>query len=308
MDIQVVISTICVMGIMIAIGSFFALKVNVTKEVKSVLILLILNVAVPAVILNGIFSVEMTGETLSLAAMVFGISLVYHIGALGLVYIFAKLFRFKSIFALKMTILGALGNTGFIGIPLAATIFGAPGGFLAAIFDAGLSVTVYTVVIYLLQAEGRFHIRQLKAVINIPVMAIIFGILAAVTGFEPPQMIIQLTTMLAGLAAPMAMLYVGMLLPPLLKKRGKALYPELWFPLSFRLLILPLIVMLIFTLVSFEGWVANLIVLQAAMPTAMVIAVLFSRYTAEEDTAVVAIFGSTLLSLATIPLISYLML
>jgi len=308
MDIQVVVSTIIVMGIMIAIGALFAMRVTVTKEVKYVLILLILNVAVPAVILNGIFSVEMTGETLALAGQIFGISVLYHIVALLIVGAFAKLCRFKSTFALKMTILGALGNTGFIGIPLAATIFGGAGGFLAAIFDAGLSVTVYTVVIYLLQAEGKFRFKQLKAIVNIPVIAIILGIGVAVTGFEPPQMVIQLTSMLAGLAAPMAMLYVGMLLPPLLKNQRKIFFPELWFPLSFRLLVLPLSMMLILSLFSFEGWIGQLIVLQTAMPTAMVVAVLFSRYTAEEDTAVVTIFSSTLLSLLTIPFIAFLML
>ncbi|PPA71138.1 auxin efflux carrier [Jeotgalibacillus proteolyticus] len=308
MDIQVVISTICVMGIMIAIGSFFALRVDVTREVKYVLILLIINVAVPAVILNGIFSVEMTGDTLALAGTVFGISLAYHIGALLFVGAFARIFRFKSIFALKMTILGALGNTGFIGIPLIATIFGPMGGFLAAIFDAGLSVVVYTLVVYLLQAEGKFRFRQLKALINVPVVAIIVGILSAITGFQPPHMIVQLTSMLAALAAPMAMLYVGMLLPPLLKKKDKVFFPELWFPLSFRLLIIPLAMMVILSLLSFDGWISQMIVLQTAMPTAMVVAVLFSRYTSEEDTAVVAIFGSTLLCLATIPFIAYLML
>ncbi|MEW9502661.1 AEC family transporter [Jeotgalibacillus marinus] len=307
MDIQIVLSTISVMGIMIAIGTFFAYRVDVTREVKYTLILIILNVAVPAVILNGVFSVEMTGQTLSLAAMVFGISLAYHLLALGMVGLFARIFRFKSTFAVKMMILGALGNTGFIGIPLAATIFGAEGGFLAAIFDAGLSVIVYTVVLYILQIEGKFQFRQLKAVINIPIMAILLGILVAVTGFEPPQMVIQLTSMLAGLAAPMAMLYVGMLLPPLFKKKRKVFFPEVWFPLSFRLLVIPLTVMVIFNVFSFDGWIANMIVLQTAMPTAMVIAVLFSRYTEEEDTAVVTIFSSTLLSLATIPLIAFLM-
>jgi len=308
MDIQIVVSTIIVMGIMIAIGALFAMSVTVTKEVKYVLILLILNIAVPAVILNGVFSVEMTGETLTLAGQIFGLSVAYHLVALLLVGLFAKLCRFKSTFALKMTILGALGNTGFIGIPLAATIFGAAGGFLAAIFDAGLSVTVYTIVIYLLQAEGRFRFKQLKAIINIPVIAIVVGISVAVTGFQPPQMVIQVTNMLAGIAAPMAMLYVGMLLPPLLKSQKKIIFPQLWFPLSFRLLILPLSMMAVLSLFAFEEWIGQLIVLQTAMPTAMMVAVLFSRYTSEEDTAVVTIFSSTLISLITIPFIAYLML
>jgi len=66
--------------------------------------------------------------------------------------------------------------------------------------------------------------------------------------------------------------------------------------------------MVLFSLISFDGWIANMIVLQTAMPTAMVVAVLFSRYTDEEDSAVVTIFSSTLLCLATIPLIAFLMI
>ncbi|TFD98398.1 AEC family transporter [Jeotgalibacillus sp. R-1-5s-1] len=308
MDIQTVLSTIIVMGLMIATGSIFAMKVNVTSEVKSVLILLILNIAVPAVILNGVFSVDLTGGALSEAGIIFGISIVYHLAALVLVGAAAYLLRLRSVFAKKMMILGALGNTGFIGIPLAAAIFGPAGGFLAAIFDAGLSLTVYTIVIYLLQAEGKFHIRQLKAVINMPVGAIVIGILAAVSGFQPPGMMIQFVEMLAALAAPMAMLYVGMLLPPLLKKKREIFFPELWFPLSFRLMVIPLLMMLILQLFSFTGWTAQLIVIQTAMPTAMITAVLFSKFTSEEETAVVTIFASTLLSLITIPFIAWLMI
>ncbi|KIL51988.1 AEC family transporter [Jeotgalibacillus soli] len=308
MDIGVVISTIGVMGILITIGALFAHHVNMTTEVKYVFILMIINIAVPSVILNGVFSIDMSGETLSLAAQVFGISLAYHVLSLAFVWIFARMLRFRSTFAVKMTVLGALGNTGFIGIPLAATIFGPMGGFLAAIFDAGLSVVNYTIVIYLLKAEGKFRFSQLKALINGPVIAIIAGIIIAVTGFHPPQVVNQLTSMLAGLAAPMAMLYVGMLLPPLLKKKRKIMFPQLWFPVVFRLLLVPLTVMLIFNLISFDGWTANMIVLQAGMPTAMALAVLFSRYTDEEDTAVVTIFSTTLLSLLTIPLLAMMML
>ncbi|MBM7579579.1 AEC family transporter [Jeotgalibacillus terrae] len=308
MDIQTVISTIIVMGLMIATGSIFALRVNVTAEVKSVLILLILNIAVPAVILNGVFSVDLTGDALAEAGLIFAISIMYHIGALIFVKILTVLLKIRSMFGKKMVILGALGNTGFLGIPLAATIFGPAGGFLAAIFDAGLSLVVYTVVIYMLQSEGKFHISQLKAVINMPVIAIVIGMIVALSGFKPPGMMIQFVEMLAALAAPMAMLYVGMLLPPLLKRGKEVLFPMLWFPVTVRLLVIPLSVMGILSLFSFTGWTAQLIVIQAAMPSAMITAVLFSKFTSEEETAIVTIFASTLLSLATIPFIAWLLI
>ncbi|TFE02086.1 AEC family transporter [Jeotgalibacillus salarius] len=308
MEIQTVVSTIIVMGLMIATGSIFALRVNVTSEVKSVYILLILNIAVPAVILNGVFSVDLTGDALAEAGLIFAISIVYHVAALIFVKVLTVILKMRSMFAKKMMILGALGNTGFLGIPLAATIFGPAGGFLAAIFDAGLSLTVYTIVIYLLQAEGKFHISQLKAMINMPVIAIVLGLVVALSGFQPPGMMVQFVEMLAALAAPMAMLYVGMLLPPLWKRKKEVMFPHLWFPVTVRLLVIPLIVMAVLSLFSFTGWTAQLIVLQTAMPAAMITAVLFSKFTEEEETAVVTIFASTLLSLVTIPFIAWLLI
>ena len=68
----------------------------------------------------------------------------------------AYLFGFRSLKARKMAILAGIGNTGFIGIPLCAQIFGPTGGLLAAIFDAGLDVVVFTLVIMFLQQGEKF--------------------------------------------------------------------------------------------------------------------------------------------------------
>ncbi|RKL68227.1 auxin efflux carrier [Salipaludibacillus neizhouensis] len=307
MDITVVITSIAVMGIMIALGVFFAFKVVVTAEIKQTLILIVLNIAVPSVILNGVFNTEVSDKLLNQAIIIFGISIIFHLGALLLAWVFTKIFRFESVFAKKMTILAALGNTGFIGIPLCATIFGPVGGLLAAIFDAGLDIILFSVVIYMLQSGRGLNIRQqLKSLVNIPLLAVIIGLTSAFIGFQPPEIIKQLTALLSGLAAPLAMLYLGILVQGLFAKTRFTIYPQIWFPLGIRLIIIPILALLLISLTNLEDLIIHIVIILSAMPTFTLAAILFSRYTGDEETAVMTIAFSTIFSLLTIPLISYL--
>lgn len=307
MDVTVVATSIAVMGFIIAIGAFFAFKVPVTPEVKQVLILIVLNIAVPSVILNGVFSTEVTDELLNQVIIIFAISIFFNLGALLFAWILTKIFRFESLLAKKMTVLAALGNTGFIGIPLCATIFGPVGGLLAAIFDAALDLVLFSIVIYMLQSGSGLNIRkQLKSILNMPLLAVVVGLSSAFLGFNPPEIIIQLTSLLSGLAAPLAMFYLGILLYGLFKRTGFKVYRQIWFPLGLRLIIIPLLTIILISFTNLDDLLKNIVVILSAMPTFTLAAIVFVRYIDDEETAVMTIAFSTLLSLVTIPLIAFL--
>ncbi|PYZ95900.1 auxin efflux carrier [Alteribacter lacisalsi] len=307
MDITVVITSISVMGVMIAIGALFAAKVPVTADVKQAMILIVLNIAVPSIVLNGVFNTDVTDQLFQQAIAIFFISLVFHLAALVFAWGFARLIGFRSLFARKMTLLAALGNTGFIGIPLCATIFGPTGGLLAAIFDAGLDLILFSVGILMIQsgAGAGFKLRNLKAVINLPLIAVVAGLTSVVTGFEPPAFLQQLTALLSGLAAPLAMLYIGMMLQVHFKEVGFRVYRQIWFPILIRLLAIPALTILIVFALPLDSFLQSIIVILAAMPTITLSAILFPRYTGDEETAVVTIAFTTILSLATIPLVAW---
>ncbi|MGC4377649.1 hypothetical protein WD019_12010 [Fictibacillus sp. Mic-4] len=59
MEISVVIFSIAMMAIMIAIGCLLARKVPFTAERRELLIAIIVNVAMPCIILNSIFHTKM---------------------------------------------------------------------------------------------------------------------------------------------------------------------------------------------------------------------------------------------------------
>ena len=309
MEITVVFTSVTVMGAIIAIGMLFATAVPVTAEMKQALILIILNIAVPSIILNGVFNTDLSGGLLNQVLLIFGISIVFHTGALLFAWTLAGVFGFRSVLAKKLIVLAALGNTGFIGIPLAATIFGPVGGLLAAVFDAALDLVLFSVVIAILQSGSPVSIRSMvKSLINAPLIAVTVGLTSAAAGFEPPAFIRQLTEHLAGLAAPLAMLYIGMMLQGVIRQTGIAAYPHIWFPLTVRLLAIPMLTMAVLLVTPLDTEMKHLVIILSAMPTFTLSAILFARYLPDRDekTAVITIAYSTLLSLLTIPLMAWL--
>ncbi|WP_240376863.1 AEC family transporter [Bacillus piscicola] len=306
MDIITVALAIAMMGIIIAIGVVVAKQITITENIKKLFVVLIINVAVPSIILNGVFNTEMTDAILRQVFTVFGFSIVFNASAVLFAVIVGKMFRLETSLAKKLSLLAALGNTGFIGIPLSLAIFGPLGGLLAAVFDAGLDVILFSVGVYLLQSNQGFDIRQLKALLNPPLIAITFGMLFAVSGFEAPVLLQDLTAMLSGLAAPLAMFYIGFLLPPFFKKGEAFFFPQMWLPVSLKLLVIPLLAMPLILLLSLDGILPHLLILLSAMPNIMLAAPLFGRYTNDEDKAAMTTIYSTLLSLLTIPLVAWL--
>ncbi|NRG45442.1 AEC family transporter [Bacillus sp. CRN 9] len=304
MDAATVTLAIATMGIIILFGAFVAIKVPITKEAKNLLMAIIINLAVPFIILNGVFNTEISDEVFQQVFIIFGASIVFNSVATVIGIIIGRLIGFQLSKAKKLSLLAAIGNTGFIAIPLCATLFGPIGGLLAAVFDAGLDFVLFSLGIYLLQSDQRFNIKQLKALLNMPLLAITIGLLYVISGLEAPAFMQQLASMLSGLAAPLAMLYIGFLLPPFFKKGQTLYYRELWFPILLKLIIFPALTIFILSLMPLNTFLKQMLVILTAMPTFMLASVLFSRYTNDEDKAVMTTVYSTILSLVTIPLVT----
>ncbi|GAB2535414.1 AEC family transporter [Gracilibacillus alcaliphilus] len=305
MSITTVSLTVCMMGIIILLGVIIARRIQITFEAKQLFMSVIINIAVPCIILNGVFNTEINDTLLMQVLKIFLISVIFNLLAIGFALISAKILDISLAKAKQLALLSAIGNTGFIGIPLCAAIFGPVGGLLAAVFDAGLDVVVFSVGIYLLQNQGGFQWRHLKSLINMPLFAVSFGLLFAASGLDAPALLKELTAMLSGLAAPLAMLYIGFLLLPFFQRKQALYYPTLWLPLLLKLLVIPISTIVVLSILPLDMMIKQLLVLLTCMPTFTLASVLFSRYTSNEQQVVITTVTSTILSLATIPLISW---
>ncbi|WP_232699565.1 AEC family transporter [Brevibacillus daliensis] len=298
-------SSIGIMACVLGIGAMIGRSMKVTIEARQLLISIILNVAVPCIILNGVFQSPQDGKLLSYIFLTILVSVALNCAGMLLAYLFAIIFRIPVLKRKEFTFIAGLGNTGFIGLPLCAALFGPLGGLLAAIYDAGLDLVIWTVGVFVLQGGGKFSWKQLRSVVNIPMIAIVVGLVLAWTGYQPPVLVKSLTAMLSSLAAPLAMLYIGILIPQLLgqKKMPSYIFPIISVAQIVKLMIYPLAVATTLLLLQLPLEIAQVTLIMSAMPTITLASIMFAKYAADENLGVAATVFSTIISLITIPFV-----
>lgn len=301
MELQTLQQSILIMAVIIGIGSLIGYRQPLTADSRQLVITIIINVAMPCIILDGIFQTEMDSQILTQIFAIFLISILLNCLGIVLGWLGARTLPLPAKKRREIAILSALGNTGFIGLPLCAALFGPKGALLAAIFDAGVDVVLWTVGVMMLQEKGSFSLKGLKTLVNIPMIAIVLGLCSALIGFAPPEPVKQLFGTLSKLASPLAMMYIGMLLPLFLRNKPQISLPLLGMPIAFKLFLFPLLTAFLLSIFSLDKDIVSVTLVQVAMPTLTLASILFARYSADEEMGAMTTVFSTLLALLTIP-------
>lgn len=311
MTLGLIFHSIGIITLMIAIGVILARTFHFNEDTRSVFISLIVNVGMPCIILSSILQVEINGDLLQKILLVFILSIGINILGIGIGYLFAIVFHKKVNRAKELAILSGLGNTGFIGIPLCAVLLGPEGALYAAMFDAGVDFTIWTVGALLLQKDRQIGLGMLRTMINPPIIAIIIGVAMALFQYRPPLLINDLFDRLAAIAAPLAMFYIGIMMMSLFQtKPARGLQisrSTLWLPITVKLILLPVFAVLIGKTLSLDLVMLQTLLIQAAMPTLTLSSILFAKYSADEEMGVITTIFSTLAALLTIPIMIYLL-
>lgn len=305
MEISAVIHSISLISILIILGSFVARSYPFNDDTRQMFITLITNVAMPAIILSSIFSVEIDQKMFKTLIIIFILSIIINIAGLVLGYLSTLIFKRHSKKKTEIAILSAFGNTGFIGIPLCAVLFGPEGALYAAIFDAGVDFTIWTVGVYLLQEEKKFNLRLLKGIINIPLVAIVLGLVIAAIGIKMPLIIIDLTDMLAAFAVPLAMFFIGAIVSNFQRGQVQMSFFEVTVPIFIKLILLPFIVILFLMNSTLSKLMIDIVIIQSMMPALTLSSVLFAKYSRDDKLGAFITILSTFASLLIIPLILY---
>lgn len=291
---------------MIIIGVILSRTFPFNEDTRRVFISLIVNVAMPCIILSSIFNVKINENTFGIIAVVFCLSILINLIGIIIGWLLAHIYYKNTNKTKEIALLSGLGNTGFIGIPLCAILFGPEGALFAAIFDAGVDFTIWTAGVLILQQKKQFTYHSLKSMINIPTFSIIIGLVFAYFHVTPPNLIIKLTNQFAALAAPLAMFYIGVLIMTLRSAKVQKLGSQALLPIGVKLIILPLVTVLAIHYVPLELDVKQTILIQSMMPTLTLASILFAEYAADEDFGAVTTILSTLIALFTIPIMIYL--
>ncbi len=310
MELGVVLNSISLIGMMIFIGVILARVTPINESTKKVYTLLIVNIAMPCIILSSIFKVTIDQTMLKNIGIVFLISVLINLIGIAIGWLSASPFAENRKLRQEIALLSGLGNTGFIGIPLCAAILGPEGALYAAIFDAGVDIVIWTVGVMILKNSYSFSLDTFKSIINIPVIAIILGLVFAFASYRPPEIIVDLTNQLAALASPLAMFYIGLLIMSNKNNDnneniGKS---NFFSPIISKLVLLPLITLLLISImpINVDEITKKVLLIQAMMPSLTLASILFTKYSKNDVFGAFATIMSTLISLLTIPLLIFL--
>lgn len=197
-------------------------------------------------------------------------------------------------------------NNGFMGIPLALSIFGGKGMFLMALGNVVSNFLIFSVGVKLLTwkypIKEKLNIR--KMVLNNINIAVILGFIVCILQIPMPDILSQLLAYLSNITSGLSMLVVGLSISRLPVKAvlqdKKMLLLTVVKQIAFPLLMLVLINLLPFKL---DDTLKNVLVLTAALPVSSAQSMITEQYGTNTAASGRSIFMTTLLSVITVPLI-----
>jgi malate permease and related proteins len=269
----------------------------ITREATHWFSALLVNVALPCTII-GSFHFDPESALLTNAAIVFGISVAVHAGLIALsrscygrmasgrreVFVFATVFS----------------NCGFVGIPFAQGLFGDIGVFYVSIFTIPFNVLMFTYGVSLFRGTAAGD--AWRGLANPPLIGTLIGLALFLASVHLPEPVTKTVVTLGNMTTPLSMVIIGAFLAEtrlvdVLKDRG------LYFLGLVKLVVAPLLLTVVLTLVPVDRTVAQVCIVLVAMPSASLVGVFAQRYGGDAEVAARGVFMTTVLSVATVPLI-----
>ena len=204
---------------------------------------------------------------------------------------------------------GLIGNTSFLGIPIAIALL--PSSTINFTIGFDLGTTLFAWIfgpIFLQENPKKKNVLNIKgllnALINSPASRGIVGVLLAYL-FHLDEILGNYLWIPARIVIALAILIVGTRLGIITNQKGKIfdLNEEIKYSILLKLFILPFIVFLICKFLNFEFYQSSAVILQAGTPTAISTILMAEAYDIKQKIASKILFTTTLISIFTIPLL-----
>ena len=255
------------------------------------------NVGTPAMV---IYSITSTGITFEQYTSYFVYYLIAIIGFAFTGLLILSILKTKDI--IREIPVFILPNNGNMGIPICLFAYGSQGLGIAASISSLIILLHFTLGVFL--ADRKFDFNVL--IKNPPFYAIIFSVSFIYLDLEMPKAIINLTELLTYTAIVLILMSLGIALT---KLKVFSLTNSIISSIG-RVIIGPLIGFLVIIFFDLSGFGAGVILIQSAMPSAILNYLIGSIYSPKKivDNIASTIVVSTLMSFITVPIIVFIAL
>lgn len=306
MDFAKILLTAVPVFLIVAVGYCTRIFSVVSDESEKSIMSLIINVLYPCFILSQIpGSKALQQSEVVFAAIGAGFGLT--IAGLLIAKIAGHAMKLEPVDGINtFCVATAIQNYGFIPIPLIQSLFGDKASeTLGVLFvhNLGLELAMWTVAIVLLSGSMKNVWTRL---INGPTIAIIAGLTLNFTGLYEwiPEYVSTAMSMLGACAIPLGLILAGATLAGVMQRETWKISPKvIGGSLAVRFALMPVIFLIVASFMAFSPELRNVLIIEAAMPTAIFPIVLAKHFGGKPAIAVEVCATTTLASIVLMPLV-----
>lgn len=288
--------------LMMLVGYIAAKKRVTTREFLDRLATLIMKLLLPIMIfsnmMNGTSRAQLAGDLPAL----FMVAAIY--GSLVVIFaIIARLLRLPKERADIFQAVFVFGNVGFIGLPLMLSVSPAHGGIYSALVSIIDQSLFWTYGLYLTTPRGKSHFDW-KNFINPAVCGIVLAILLLLCDLHIPDILENGLLKIGSAATPLSLIYMGGLLcfcnwTPVLRQK------ELYLGIVVKMILFPILFFAVVSQFVTNTDMTHTVSLIAGLPTMVAVAMFAQSTRKEGDYALGTVLATTVASLITLSIVSY---
>lgn len=312
MDIGIIFGQMLVLLAMMLTGAFVYQKKWLGEEGSANISKLVVNVFNPMLVISGVLG---DTDAISQDKIIGNIQLVvlYYVIAVVFGILLAWVLRppknLKSIYVLMAT----FSNLGFMGIPVAKSLYGSEGVVYVAFYVLLYNLLAYTYGMALARraarekngmdsAEKTSLAVSLKRMINPGVVAALLALVIFATGIQMPAPVISFCGYMGDTTIPLSMMLIGISIAKAdLRSYLKDL--RMYAFILLRMVAIPIATALLIRNMGFDEVVFGVFIIELAMPVGSVIGLFTKECGADDAYCMKGTVLSTLASIITIPLV-----
>jgi predicted permease len=300
---MVLVQQMVVLFILMGLGFFLGKKGFISDSFSKNLSWLVVNVATPAMILSAGMNYESTirGKELLVG---FGLALLMYVFLIAASFVILPLIRVPKEDKNVYRVMAIFSNIGFMGLPILQAAYGPEAVLYGAIFQFPYNFLMYTYGIAAMKGENPFK-RQggLGRVLNVGVISCLVAIVIYVSGIHMPEIFRISAKHLGNLAAPVSMMVIGQSMIHFdvkkLTEDGRLLVFSM-----IKLVVIPVVGILLLRPFLNDDLLLHVCYIMLATPIGSMTAMVAQQYGGNYTLASRGVALSTILSVATIPLMS----
>lgn len=289
--------------LMMLIGYIAARKRITTREFLDRLASLIMKLLLPIMI----FANMMNGTSRSQLAAdlpAFFMALGIYGSLIVIFAVIAKILRLPKDRAQIFQAVFVFGNVGFIGLPLMLSVSPVHGGIYSALLSIVDQSLFWTYGLYLTTPTGKSAHFDWKNFINPAVCGIVLAIALLLLDVHLPEILENGLLKIGSAATPMSLIYMGGLLcfcnwTPVLRQK------ELYIGIAVKMLIFPIVYFMVVSHLVSNTDMTHTLSIVAGLPTMVAVAMFAQSTRKEGDYALGTVLATTVASLVTLSIVTY---